>query len=173
MMGKILLIACFLATVTYAWEPLPTYHGQELYRNFTNAALISKNYGTFTLKCTESMLPEFTCRDTLIIVPVWGKAKEGDIIVTSSQDKALWIGRPDYIIHRVIAKYQNAQNQTRYSTKGDNNDYEDTIVTEPRHFNWRVVGKWVRATGYGYGSGDGSGNGSGDVSGSGDGSGSG
>ena len=144
MIKLIIIMAILMAGTVYAWEPLPTYHNQELFRNFTNAALMSKNYGTFHWAgCTESMKPEITCNDTLIIVRVWGKAKEGDIIVASSQDKSLWQGKPDYIIHRVVSVWKTyADNKTYYVTKGDNNEFQDPMVAEPRHFNWRVVGIW-------------------------------
>lgn len=141
--ASIMFLVLF-SSLAFAFNELPTYHGQEFYHNFTNAAVISRNYGTFFYLCgSDSMSPTFDCADTLIITRTFGNAQVGDIIVASIQDKSLWSMTADYLFHRVIDIGYDKKGKY-YITKGDNNDYIDPILTRRYNFNWKITGKWIR-----------------------------
>jgi len=135
-----------------SWPELPTYYGQEPYRNlsddgFAYFMVADKAHGTVIVSCkTRSMYPELTCNDTVLMIPKtskhYGNTSIGDVIVFSSQDRSLWGSSVDFVMHRVIGIDYDENGTVYYITKGDNNEYADLIKTYDRHIRYKVIGKW-------------------------------
>jgi len=84
---------------------------------------------TYTITCCGSMLPEISNGDMVHIdfnYP-FEKLKVGDIIDFRAGDR--------YILHRIIRK-----NNKGWVTKGDNNRFEDGVVTNEDNFRGKMVG---------------------------------
>ena len=122
---------------------LSVYHGQEFYKNFSRAAVAYKNTGTIIVSCgSQSMWPEFTCDDRLIMVPA-KNISVGDVVAYLGGGR--W--KTDYVMHRVVSVWREYKtNRTYYVTKGDNNKYPDPWPVYDYQVKWKIVGKWVRAT---------------------------
>lgn len=126
------------------YNKLPTYYGQEPYRNLSYFATVTYNSGTYLESCaTTSMYPTFTCSDILLIVPARNyNLSVGDIVIFSA---SFWNDShgTQYIIHRII-EMGNDDLGKYYVTKGDYNVYPDNAKLRDRYITWVVAGKWVK-----------------------------